>query len=105
VNTKKEKQKKKQCFLNNLDRKKIGLPSILKNMNFYKVWKVWAMLNFSFWVGFESGSPRVKKGFVAGIPYFGRGCIKGISASIFPPVGIWYAYHVYLNWETSRDLD
>ena len=73
-------------------------------MNLYGAWKFWAMLNVSFWVGFESGTPRITKGFAAGIPHFGRGCIKGLSACMFPPAGILYACDIYLNWDSTNDL-
>lgn len=67
------------------------------------IWQFWATINMPLWFGFELGTPRNEKGIVGGIKPAMRGILKGVAASLFPPIGIYYAYEAYNNWETELD--
>lgn len=64
------------------------------------IWQMWARINFPIWLGYEIGGHRNEKGLIAGIKPAMKGVFKGTIASLIPPMGIYYAYEVYKNWET-----
>lgn len=72
-------------------------------MSVKNAWVWWTRINLPVWFGYELGTPRNDKRVRADIKFGMLGVCKGVAASIFPPLGIWYVYNVCKNWDSSRD--